>query len=100
MYKIKYLQKALDDLDEIYLYIANENPIAADKMISSILNTIDGLETFPFIGSAVADRVDIKGDYRMIISKPYLVFYRVISAQVIIYRVLHNRRYYSVLLDS
>lgn len=99
MYKITYLQKALDDLDEIHLYIANDNQSAADKMVNKILDAVDTLETFPFIGSSVADRIDVKGDYRMISIKPYLVFYRVIGKEVIIYRVLHGRRYHSALLE-
>ena len=99
MYKITYLQKALDNLDEIHLYTSNDNQTAADKMVNIILDAIDTLETFPFIGSSVADRIDVKGDYRMIAIKPYLVFYKVVGKEVIIYRVLHGRRYYSALLE-
>jgi toxin ParE1/3/4 len=99
MYKLVYLQKALDDLDEIHFYIANDNPQAADKMVNKILDAIEGLETLPFIGSSVADRIDVNGDYRMIVVKPYLVFYRIINNHVTIYRVLHGRRYHSALLE-
>ncbi|MCL2565852.1 MAG: type II toxin-antitoxin system RelE/ParE family toxin [Defluviitaleaceae bacterium] len=99
MYKIIYLQKALDDLDEIHLYIAQDSPKAADKMINNILDSIEGLLIFPLSGSSVNDRLDVEGDYRMLAVKPYLVFYRVIGEEVIIYRVLHSRRYHNALLD-
>jgi len=99
VYKINYLQKALDDLDEIHLYIANDSLAVADKIVNNILDAIGGLETFPFTGGSSADRLEVKGDYRMIIVKPYIIFYRVINMQVIIYRVLHSRRYHSALLD-
>ena len=98
MYKIIYLQKALDDLDEIHLYISNDNIIAADKMINKIFDAVERLKIFPFIGSSVSDKLAVKGDYRMIVVKPYLVFFRVIEKQVTIYRVLHGKRYHSALL--
>jgi len=99
MYKLIYLQKSLDDLDELHLYISQDNETAADKMIENILDAVETLTTFPFIGSNVADKLDVRGDYRMIVVKPYLVFYRVINNEVIIYRVLHSKRYHAALLD-
>jgi len=99
MYKLVYLQKALDDLDELHLYIAQDSERAADKMISNILDAVENLTLFPFIGSPASNRLDVRGDYRMIVVKPYLVFYRVIDKDVTIYRVLHDRRYHSALLD-
>ena len=98
MHKIAYLQKALDDLDEIHMYIANDNPTAADKVISSITNAIDRLKTLPFTGSPVSERLNISGDYRMIIVKPHLIFYRVTKTEVFVYRILHERRYHNSLL--
>ncbi|MCL1995246.1 MAG: type II toxin-antitoxin system RelE/ParE family toxin [Defluviitaleaceae bacterium] len=102
MYKMVYLQRALDDLEEIHFYVANVADIDqqdAQELTDGILHALSNLETFPFIGSSVADRLDIRGDYRVIITKPYLIFYRVITTQVTIYRVLHSKRYYSALLD-
>ena len=106
MYNLVYLQRAIDDLEEIHFYISdsavnitNPDPQTADKTVKNILNVLSNLETFPFIGSSVADRVDIKGDYRMIVVKPYLIFYRVIITQVTIYRILHSKIYYSALWD-
>lgn len=97
MYKLLYLQKTLDDLEEIHFHISTDSLQAADNVINSILDALDNLEAFPFIGRSVADKLDAKGDYRIIIIKPYLVFYRVISTQVTIYRVLHEKRYYNAL---
>ncbi|MCL2605534.1 MAG: type II toxin-antitoxin system RelE/ParE family toxin [Defluviitaleaceae bacterium] len=99
MYNIVYLQKAIDDLDELHRYIAQDNEQAANKMVSKILSAINGLILFPFTGSCVNDRITVKGDYRMSVVKPYLVFYRVIAKDIVIYRVLHGRRYHDALLD-
>jgi toxin ParE1/3/4 len=99
MYSVVYLQKAIDDLDELHRYISQDNEQAANKMVNKILSTINDLTLFPFTGSSVNDRITVKGDYRMSVVKPYLVFYRVISKDIIIYRVLHGRRYHDALLD-
>ena len=99
MYRHVYLQKALDDLDELHLYISQDDPRAADKMVNSILDAVENLILFPSIGSSVNEKIDIWGDYRMIVVKPYLIFYRVIDKDVTIYRILHGRRYYDSLLE-
>ncbi|WP_375540986.1 type II toxin-antitoxin system RelE/ParE family toxin [Paenibacillus tyrfis] len=36
----------------------------------------------------------IQRGYRFIVVSPYLVFYRIINNEVIIYRILHSRRDY------
>ncbi len=51
-YKIIWTEPALTDLNNIYAYIANENPDAAQKVGENILNHVDVLEKFPFIGPA------------------------------------------------
>ncbi|MCL2577250.1 MAG: type II toxin-antitoxin system RelE/ParE family toxin [Defluviitaleaceae bacterium] len=98
MYNLIYLQKALDDLDELNFYISQDDICAADKMVSSILDAVENLTAFPFIGSSVNERLELRGEYRMIVVTPYLVFYRVIGKNVTIYRVLHSRRYHGALL--
>jgi len=97
MYSIEYLQKALDDLDEIHFYIASDNLLAADTIVNNILDAADRLEIFPLIGTIVTDKMGLRGDYRMMIIKPYLVICRVIYTQIFIYRILHERRYRSLL---
>jgi len=42
--------EAFADLDDIRDYIAQENPDAADRTISEILDTIRGLVPFPHQG--------------------------------------------------
>lgn len=99
MYEIKYLQQASTDLDEIYFYISQDSPQNATKMLNEIVDKIEMLGEFPLIGSRVDDKLTTKGEYRMVIARPYLIFYRVIGDTVYIYRVLHGKRYYNALLD-
>ena len=42
--------EALWDLDEIWNFIANDNPAAADQTITDVLTTIRKLVTFPHQG--------------------------------------------------
>jgi len=100
MYKITFLDKSKDDLDEIYFYISEDSPDRAEKMVNTILERVEQLEKFPHSGVTVADKVEVKGDYRMIVVNPYLVFYRVIKDDIFIYRVLHGKRFYQALLEE
>ena len=98
MYKITYLQNAFDDLDEIYLYISLESIKYADKVIDDITNSIERLSEFPYIGTLAKNNLNLEVDYRFIILKPYIIFYRIIGNEVVIYRILHGKRYYQELL--
>jgi len=99
MYEIEYLQKSLDDLDEIHFYIANDSLLAADKTINSILDAVDRLEIFPLMGTVITGKISLSSDYRMMVIKPYLVVYKVVDMKVIVYRILHERRYRDAILS-
>jgi len=98
MYNLTYLQKALDDLDELHLYISQDNEQAAKDMVARILSSIERLSLFPFASAPVRDKLGTEKDYRMLVVKPYLVFYRVEKNNIYINRVLHGKRYYPALL--
>jgi len=87
-------------MDEIHFYIKQDNEPAANKMLGKIINSMEGLLTFPFIGSVVNDKLRIKGEYRTIIVSPYIIFYRVLKKEVVIYRVLHSKRYHAALFEQ
>jgi toxin ParE1/3/4 len=85
--KIRYTRRALSQLDEIYGYIAKENPDAAAGVISSIQSAINNLAYFPRLGRAT-DRPDV---YRLVQARfQYRIFYRLRGDEVIILRVLHG----------
>ncbi|MDP4095814.1 type II toxin-antitoxin system RelE/ParE family toxin [Paenibacillus sp. P96] len=95
-FKIKYTPAAVDDMDEIFSYIAQENLAWAEKMLSKLSSKIGGLAEFPNMGSVLSedDFVLIQRGYRFIVVSPYLVFYRIIDDTVVIHRILHGRRDY------
>lgn len=94
--KIRYTPVAVDDIDEIFSYISQDNIVAAEKMLQKLDERIAKLAEFPNMGSILSDEeyTMIKRGYRFIVVHPYLVFYRIIDNIVIIHRILHSRRDY------
>ena len=95
-----YSPLALRDLDDIFDYIANEleNPVSAAETVNAILDGIDSLEDFPFVGSKVDGLPFMVDEYRFIGIRNYLVFYRITDKLLFIDRILYNRRDYLPLL--
>ena len=87
---VRFLQEALDDLEEIVLYIAQDSPQAALRMHDKIIEKANDLTVFPKRGRLVPDKKMAAAGYRMLGIKPYIAFYRVDERNVFIYRVLHG----------
>ena len=98
--KVQYSQEAKQDLEEIGDYIAMElkSPIAALNTVNRIQDAIDKLENAPHIGSPLSARYENVGDYRYLVCKNYLVFYREQGNNVYIDRILYGKRDYLKIL--
>jgi toxin ParE1/3/4 len=93
-YKILYSRVALDDIDEIFSYIAKDNISSAEVLLEKFDKSILKLGNFPNLGSVLSeDRFTlISSGYRFLVVHPYIVFYRIIKESVVIHRILHSRR--------
>jgi plasmid stabilization system protein ParE len=100
IYDVSFLQEALDDLEEIVLYIAADNPVAALSMRDKIIGKAKDLSKFPKRGRLVPDKKMSEAGYRMLVVKPYLVFYRILKNNVYIYRILHGASNYPALYEK
>ena len=101
--KIHYSPEALQDLDDIGDYIAEElsSPQAALSLLMSITSSIELLENNPLMGPNLSAMTDIVSDYRYLVVKNYIVFYRVVNSNIFIDRILYSRRnYLSILLGK
>ena len=100
MLKLRINPVALQDLKGIKAYISNElcNPDAALKVLGGIIRTYEGLVQMPFVGKKLSAVIDMETDFRYCISGSYLIFYRVDSEYVSIYRILYGRRDYARIL--
>ena len=99
-YDVRFLQEALDDLEEIILYIAQDSRQAALRMHDKIIDKANDLTVFPKRGRLVPDKKMAAAGYRMLGIKPYIAFYRVVGQNVFIYRVLHGATNYPLLYEQ
>ena len=74
-YRLEYLPIAVADLDDIFIFVADNSPQAAMALLDRIDASIAGLESFPEMGVlAKPPRLARKG-YRVLIIDDFLVFY-------------------------
>jgi addiction module RelE/StbE family toxin len=92
-YLVNITQNAEDDLNEIILFIAQNNPQNAIKIMEKIQARIKTLDHFPYRGSYVPELLvrNIK-DYRQIIESPWRVIYKVDDDIVNILAIIDSRR--------
>lgn len=100
MNSIVFSPKALADLDEIWEYISVDlmNPVAAENTVNGILDKIDILKSQPEIGSPLYFDPDLVTDYRYLIYKNYLAFYRYDNEKIFIDRIIYSKRNYMKIL--
>ena len=94
MFNLRYSREALNDLDEIWNYIAVElaNPDAADNTVNGIMDEVERLAEYPLSGTPLNTLLDIESDYRFVIYRYYLAFYHLDGNAVHVDRVLHELR--------
>jgi addiction module RelE/StbE family toxin len=87
--KVRYTVPAQADLDEIYTYISQHNPHAAERIKRQIKMDADILGELPFI----ARETEYSGTrVRKVRRYPYLIFYSVSEDEVRILHVRHGAR--------
>ena len=86
---IQRTAQAEEDLIDIWLYIAQDNPAAADRLLDKIDGKILLLAEQPAIGPA---REDIAPDLRYLPLGNYLILYRIILDGIEIVRVVQGAR--------
>jgi toxin ParE1/3/4 len=82
--------RAEEDLIEIWLSIANDNPTAADKLLDHIEAVFVLLAEYPTLGPA---RPDLAPELRYFVVRKYLILYQQTAGGVEIVRVVHGARY-------
>lgn len=90
MASLRFTRSAESDLLEAWLYVAEENPIAADHLIDKIETEGRNLLTHPELGRPRNELA--KGLRSWPTSTPYILFYFLDASGVIVARVLHHAR--------
>lgn len=73
MAHLYWTPRARQDLLEIGLLIASDNPDAADRILFSIEDRVELLRHNPRMGQR---RRDIGRSFRVLVERPYLILYR------------------------
>jgi toxin ParE1/3/4 len=82
--------EAVIDLDEIWDFIAGDNPNAADRLIAEILAAVDKLVSFPKQGHKRPDLTT--RSLRFTLVREYLIAYAPDEKPLWIVAVMHGRR--------
>lgn len=92
--KIRVLDEAYQDIDNITDFIANYNnqPLNAVKVADAILETIDKIADNPFAYKE-CEQISTKTKmYRQIVCLSWLIIYKVTNAEILILGVIHASR--------
>ncbi|MBD2139875.1 type II toxin-antitoxin system RelE/ParE family toxin [Anabaena sp. FACHB-1250] len=89
--QVKWLRRALRNLEQARNYVFQDNPTAAQELILKIQNAANQLQNYPFMGK----NGRVEGTRELIISNsPYILIYRVKEESVEVLRILHTSKRY------
>ncbi len=89
MNRYKISQRAEQDLEDIWIYVAQTDQIAADLLLAKIFDKFPMLASFPEMGKK---RDNLLKGLRSFPVKPYVVFYAKTKDGIEIFRILHQSR--------
>jgi plasmid stabilization system protein ParE len=82
--------QAINDLEEIWEYIAAESPDAADRVREEIYETIQSLVPFPNVGHSRPDLTTRPLRFQVV--RDYVIAYATDERPLAVVAVLHGRR--------
>jgi toxin ParE1/3/4 len=86
--KIVLSDKAEQDLLDLYSYLAERNPIAAEAPLQAIDNRFSQISRFPFIGR---ERSSLADGLRSVVVGTHLIFYTASSDRISVVRIIDGR---------
>ena len=89
MNHFRWSRLAEQDLEDIWVYLTQQDELLADKQIAQILDRFPMLSQFPDMGK---QRDDLLNGLRSFPVKPYIIFYNKILDGIEVVRVLHQSR--------
>ena len=89
MNRYRFSRQAEQDLEDIWVYLTQQNELLADQQIAQLLNRLPMLSQFPDMGK---QREDLLVGLKSFPVKPYIIFYTKISDGIEVVRVMHQSR--------
>ncbi len=94
-YQIQFTGKAWSDMDAIAeFHLHKVGPQSAAQITDRILDTIEQLQTFPYMGPLHTDPILAKHQYRKLVCGNYVCIYKVNDMTIYIYRIVHGSTNY------
>ncbi len=92
-YQVRWARSAVDDLEDIIDYIAQDSPLAAQRLFEQIKTKIETLSHSPQRGRRIPE-LQQQGilTYRELIVPPWRVMYRVSEETVYVLAIIDSRR--------
>jgi toxin ParE1/3/4 len=97
MPQLRWTPQAQEDVLDIWGFIAEENPAAADRLVDQFTATCEQLSRHPRIGQNLHS---IRPNLRAFAVGRYIIFFSPIDDGIEVYRVLHGSRDWQSLLRS
>ncbi|HEY0967034.1 MAG TPA: type II toxin-antitoxin system RelE/ParE family toxin [Opitutaceae bacterium] len=80
-YRVTFSAQAVRDLEEIVHFMAQRNPLSAERLGYALIDTASSLSAFPKRGLAMQGR---RGFWRILHRPWFLLFYRIDDARRIV----------------
>jgi toxin ParE1/3/4 len=91
--RVELTTSAFEDLRELYDFIAEDSPQAAERLLTAIERRITSLGEFPERGSPPRELLALGiREYRQVIEPPVRILYRRHDERIIVYLIAHERR--------
>ncbi len=88
---VKILPLAQEDVNQALIYIALDNPSAADDLYANIMKVLEKAAEFPYSATQIFIGKRSQRSYYKLYVRPYILYYRIIQDTIIVMRVLHER---------
>ncbi len=89
MNRFKISRQADRDLEDMWVYLAQNDSLAADLLLAKVLDKFPMLAQFPEMGRS---RKELAEELRSFPIKPYIIFYKNMETHIEIVRILHQSR--------
>ena len=99
MLELRFTPIAVNDLQKIQQFIAEDSVAMAEKVIQEFFKQFEVLIDFPYMGNALAKRVTFRTDYRYVVMGNYIVLYRVSEKYLEIYRVINRHQDFTKIFE-
>ncbi len=87
---VEFSSHARDDLEDIALYIARDNPLAAEAWVQRLMVAAENAAIVPRAGRVVPELED--PDVREVFVRTYRLIYRIEPARILVLTVFEGHR--------